>query len=322
MTASSKTLRAVDLFCGVGGASAGARLAGVHVAAAIDMWPLAAAVYSDNFPATQHHLGKAEDLDPQVLQASLPDPIDLLIASPECTSHTCARGNGVRSEPSRMTAFEVVRYAKALAPRWIVVENVVHMRSWSRYAEWRASLSALGYHLSEQVLNAADFGVPQARKRLFVCADRQSKPLPIRPRKTQRKSASVILDLNGSHAFSPLRSERRAKATLARARRAIKEVGPGVPFLLVYYGSDGAGGWQRLDAPLRTVTTLDRFAIVRPKARGYEMRMLQVGELRKAMGFPSDFVLRHGTRRDHVHLLGNAVCPPVMADVVRSLTRG
>lgn len=321
MAPSAKILSAVDLFCGAGGASAGARLAGVEVAAAVDTWPLAAKVYEDNFPSAQHHLSRAEDLDPRALKGNLPAALDLLIASPECTSHTCARGNGARSEASRMTAFEVIRYARALAPRWIVVENVIHMRSWSRYAEWLAALEALGYHLSEQILNAADFGVPQSRKRLFVCADRQAKPLPIRIPRTHRQFARAILDLNGSFSFSPLRSKRRAKSTLARARRAIKKIGPGTPFLLVYYGSDGSGGWQGLDVPLRTVTTVDRFAIVRPKTRGYEMRMLQVGELRKAMGFPAGFVLRHGTRRDRIHLLGNAVCPPVMAAVIRSLTR-
>jgi DNA (cytosine-5)-methyltransferase 1 len=220
-----------------------------------------------------------------------------------------------------MTAFEVIRYAKALEPRWIVIENVVHMRSWSRYEEWRSALMALGYHLTDQVLNAADFGVPQARKRLFVCADREVKPRLVRPSRARRKCARAILDLNGSYSFSPLYAKGRANATLARARRAIEALGPRKPFLLVYYGSDGAGGWQPLDVPLRTVTTLDRFALVRPKTRGYEMRMLQVGELRKAMGFPAAFVLRRGTRRDRIHLLGNAVCPPVMAAVLRSLTR-
>ncbi len=54
---------------------------------------------------------------------------------------------------------------------------------------------------------------------------------------------------------------------------------------MVYYGSDGAGGYQRLDRPLRTVTTLDRFAYVRPTKFGHEMRMLQPTELAAAMGF-------------------------------------
>jgi DNA (cytosine-5)-methyltransferase 1 len=62
---------------------------------------------------------------------------------------------------------------------------------------------------------------------------------------------------------------------------------------------------------------------VRPDRRGgYEMRMLQVDELRAAMGFPASFVLDGCARTDAMRLLGNAVCPPVMQVVVGSLTRG
>jgi DNA (cytosine-5)-methyltransferase 1 len=108
---------------------------------------------------------------------------------------------------------------------------------------------------------------------------------------------------------------------MERANRAFKELGRKEPFLLVYYGSDAAGGWQRLNVPLRTITTIDRFALVKPKetGRGHLMRMLQPAELQVAMGFPQDFSIVHGTRRDKIHLLGNAVCPPVMKAIVQSL---
>ena len=48
--------------------------------------------------------------------------------------------------------------------------------------------------------------------------------------------------------------------------------------------------------------------------------MLQVDELRKAMGFPEDYVLQHGSRRDRIKMIGNGVCPPVMSAVIKSLT--
>lgn len=101
----------------------------------------------------------------------------------------------------------------------------------------------------------------------------------------------------------------------------MESIGSNTPFLLVYYGSDAAGGWQRLDVPLRTVTTLDRFALVKPHKGGHEMRMLQVPELKRAMGFPSSYRLEYGTRRDKIRLLGNAVSPPVMAAVIKALTK-
>ncbi len=134
--------------------------------------------------------------------------------------------------------------------------------------------------------------------------------------------AGDVINKDGTYRTSPLWTGNRAEATLTRARRAIAKLGAGRPFLLVYYGSDGAGGWQRLNVPLRTVTTLDRFAYVRRNgARVYEMRMLQVPELKRAMGFPKAFKLLHGARRDRIHLLGNAVSPPVMRAVVSALTR-
>lgn len=88
---------------------------------------------------------------------------------------------------------------------------------------------------------------------------------------------------------------------------------------MVYYGSDGSGGWQPLDRPLRTVTTIDRFALIEHDGKVPRMRMLQVPELKRAMGFCEDFEFPVGTRRDRIRLLGNAVCPPVMEAVVRAL---
>jgi DNA (cytosine-5)-methyltransferase 1 len=97
-------------------------------------------------------------------------------------------------------------------------------------------------------------------------------------------------------------------------------VGVNSPFLLVYYGSDHGGGWQSLSRPLRTITTLDRFALVKPSANGHVMRMLQVPELQAAMGMPPAMRLSIGTRRDRIKMIGNAVCPAVMRHVIETLT--
>jgi DNA (cytosine-5)-methyltransferase 1 len=106
---------------------------------------------------------------------------------------------------------------------------------------------------------------------------------------------------------------------LERAERAIAALGKGVPFLIVYYSSDGAGGWQSLDRPLRTLTTLDRFGLVTWVGREPMLRMLQVEELREAMGFPAGHVFKHGTRRDRIKLIGNGVAPPVMKAAIETL---
>jgi DNA (cytosine-5)-methyltransferase 1 len=311
-------LRAIDLFSGVGGSSWGARLAGAELVGAFDAWELAGRVYRDNFPDTEFFHGRLEDMNLNAIKRKLGN-IDLMLASPECTNHGPAKGNRPRCDVSKNTAFQVTRFAEALKPRWIVIENVSSMRKWDRYQELIDDLTVLGYQTHPQVLNSADFGVPQRRRRLFLVCDLLKKPLPIPIPRVVPKSAREILDLSDTYKLTPLRSPRRAKATLERADRAIACLGNSTPFLLVYYGSDHAGGWQSLDAPLRTVTTLDRFALVLPTPTGHVMRMLQVPELKAAMGMPVKFEIGHGCRRERLRLVGNAVCPPVMRAAVRSL---
>src|SRR6266478_1147153 len=195
------------------------------------------------------------------------------------------------------------------------------MRWWHGYHPLIEEIRNLGYHVRSQVLDAADFGVPQTRRRLFVVCDREITPAPIRAPATTWRAAREILDPPGTWHSRPLYGERRAAPTMERADRATKALGRGVPFLVVYYGSDGAGDWQSLDRPLRTLTTLDRFGLVTWERDTAMLRMLQVPELKRAMGFDDRFRVDNGTRRDRIRLLGNGVCPPVMEAVVRSLTQ-
>jgi len=309
------------LFCGAGGSSWGAQAAGVEIVAAFDMWPVAESVYRDNFPNVKFYSGRIEDHDPDQIAREV-GHIDLIMASPECTNHSVAKGNKPRCERSKDTALQVVRFAKAFKPRWVIVENVVSMQNWSKYAGLVQDMKDLGYHSLVQKLNAADFGVPQARRRLFLLFDLEAEPAKIQRPKRKRKTAAHIVNRNGEYSYTPLRTDRRAKSTLERADRAISRLGEKTPFLLVYYGSDHAGGWQSLDRPLRTITTLDRFALVKPSGSGHVMRMLQPEELKAAMGWPQKFTIVHGTRRDKIKVIGNAVCPKVMTTIVESLVYG
>lgn len=311
-------IRTLDLFCGGGGSSSGAAAAGATIVGAVDAWQLAADTYADNFPEALVSNGILDRHSGRRLFPGV-GKIDLLLASPECTNHTCARGSRKRNESSRNTALFVLNYVEVFNPRWVVIENVVQMRSWSKYERLVSHLRR-HYQVSPQVLDASNFGVPQSRKRLFIVCDRDRKPADLTNIRTRHeRCAADILDPPGKWISQPLYSARRAPETLKRAARAISELGEGIPFLLVYYGTDGAGGWQSLDRPLRTITTLDRFGLVEWGTGEPTLRMLQVPELQRAMGFSPSYKLVRGSRRDRIKLLGNAVCPPVMHAIVESL---
>ena len=316
-----EAVRTLDLFCGGGGSSWGARNAGAQIVCGVDAWSVATRTYDANFG---DGLGRNVTLRergrfPRV--ASVGD-IDLILASPECRSHTCARGSGEREESSRRTARYVVRFARRLNPRWIVMENVVHIRNWDGFEDLITEMEKLGYYVTRQVLDASTFGVPQKRRRLFVMFDRNERPQAIPIRGDEPRSVGDhVIAWDGPWASRPLYAAGRADATIEKAERAIEALGRRVPFLVVYYGTDGGGGWQRIDVPLRTLTTLDRFGLVTWSGSVPMLRMLQPPEIQRAMGFGDRYRLPYGSRRDRIKLLGNAVCPPVMQAVVQSLAR-
>src|SRR5262249_172506 len=146
-------IRAIDIFSGAGGSSAGAAQAGVDIVAAFDYCRLAGRTHQANFPKTKFFCGRLEKRSLKKLTRQL-GRIDLILASPECASHSPAKGNKPRCEKSKNTAFQVIRFAKMFRARWIVVENVVSMRQWSRYPEFKEKLGDQGYHIREQVLDA------------------------------------------------------------------------------------------------------------------------------------------------------------------------
>lgn len=307
----------VDLFCGAGFGARGAVQGGGIPLLGLDAWNLATQTYKANFPEADILTERIEDVSPSQLGAKYRP--DVLLTSPECTSHSIARGAKPGLEKSRETAIGIVPWVKAMQPRWVIVENVNRMKKWDRHDELVQSIEGQGYTVSDLLLNSADFGSAQARKRMFLVCDRQgtmvSREDLLGLVTVERKTARDIINWKADYPVTLLRKPGRAEATLERAERAIAGLGSGVPFLIVYYGSDYAGGWQTLDAPLRTVTTVDRFALVTWKAKTPYMRMLQPDELLLAMGGTNEHVLPHGSRREKVKLCGNGVCSDVMTAI-------
>ena len=313
----------VDLFCGGGFGARGAVNAGAKSILAVDAWKMATETYKSNFPKSEVICSPIEDLDPiELAKRHYPD---VLLTSPECTSHSIARGSKPGTEKSRETAIGIIPWLDAMNPRWLIVENVNRMKQWGRHGELIESIEQAGYKVNDLLLNSAEFGTPQARKRMFLVCDKQGTSITkedlLAVYNKKNRSAYSIIDWKADYPSTPLYKTGRAQATIDRAERAIKSIGEGKNFLIVYYSSDYAGGWQSLDAPLRTITTVDRFGLVTWKEKTPYLRMLQPPELLQAMGAGNKHVLPHGTRREKVKLCGNGVCSPVLEAIFNKIEK-
>jgi len=302
-------MRAVDLFSGAGGFTTGARMAGCTVAWAANHWPLAVQYHAANHPDTVH---ACQDLQQADFREA--PPHDLLLASPACQGHSPARG---REKPhhdaQRATAWAVVTCAEVHRPAAVLVENVPSFAAWTLYPAWCAAMNAMGYALAPMVLDAADSGVPQHRRRLFVVATRSKHPITLDLPRREHVPASACIDF-GAGSWSPINRPGRSRATLARieaGRRAF-----GSRFLAPFYGSGSGTTGRSLDRPIGTLTTRARWLLI----DGERVRMVRAVEGRALMGFPSDYALP-ANEAQAWHLIGNAVAPGQARDVIEALRR-
>lgn len=233
----------VDLFAGGGGASLGLSRAYRDPDVAINHDATAVAVHRANHPHTQHFTCDVFEVDP--VAATGGRPVGVLWASPDCRHHSKAAGRKPRSKRVRGLAWVVVKWASAVRPRLIHLENVEEFADWGplladgspcpvrkgiTFRRWRRQLERLGYVVEAREEVAANFGAPTTRKRLYVIArcDRQSivwpahthaaKPAP--GRLPWRTAAECIdWDIPACSIF----------ATPAEARTWAKALGRGVP---------------------------------------------------------------------------------------------
>ena len=298
---------AINLFAGGGGFTTAATMAGVRVAWAANHWPMAVQVHGRNHPQTEH---ACQDLQ-QADWTRVPRH-DLLLASPACQGHSRARGaERPHHDAQRSTAWAVVNCAEVHRPRDIVVENVPEFTAWALFPIWRSALEVLGYQVRWEVLDAADYGVPQNRRRVFVVATRRPggwSAQTLQPLRRPARSAREIIQWEHPPTTPVARLCVRTRWRVAAGRQEHA----GEPFLVSYYGASQGG--RSLSRPVGTITTRDRWALV----VGEHLRMLTVEECRRAMAFPEGYVLP-ANKRHAVHLLGNAVCPPVAAAVITSI---
>lgn len=176
---------AADLFCGCGGMSAGLRDAGFRVIAGADIEPKYISTFRHNFPDAHAVQEDLSELGPAKFMRNLgiePGQLDILAGGPPCQgfSKNVPRKFRFLEDPNNLLVLTFLKYTKALQPKLVLMENVAEMKNGfeqSYTQEVVTRLEDAGYRVSYEVLNAADYGVPQRRRRAFFIAWKGSVPL-------------------------------------------------------------------------------------------------------------------------------------------------
>jgi DNA (cytosine-5)-methyltransferase 1 len=184
---------AVDLFCGCGGLTVGLKIAGFRVLGAVDVDPLSVETYKANHHHVKLWKKDIRELDPQELLDALgleKGCLDLLAGCPPCQGFSALRTlNGAIkvNDPRNDLLMEFERFVEALLPRAVMMENVPGMANDQRFEDFNRRLEKLGYKGDYRVLNAADYGVPQRRRRLIYLAG-MGRTVPFAAKSGKRKT--------------------------------------------------------------------------------------------------------------------------------------
>ena len=190
---------AIDLFSGSGGLTLGLQLAGFTVVGGIEVDPLSAESYRGNHPTVRLWEKDIRKVSIPPLMSELDlkaGQLDLLAGCPPCQGFSTirTRKKRVAVKDSRNTLVsEFIRFIEALLPKAIMIENVPGLADYGRFAKVRENLAALGYQCHYDVFDAADFGVPQRRKRLVLVGSR-SALIPMASKSAVRVSVKETIE--------------------------------------------------------------------------------------------------------------------------------
>lgn len=313
----------VDNFAGGGGASIGIeRALGRAVDIAINHDPASVEMHSANHPHTRHLCESVWEVDPVDVTAGR--PVGLAWFSPDCTHFSRAKGAVPVSKKIRGLAWVVIKWVKRLrkatgqGPRVIILENVREFETWGplnddgrpcpirkgqTFKRWLACLRREGYTVEMKVLDAADFGAPTHRRRLFLVARRDGEPIvwptpthgdpkkcAAQGRKAWRTAAEVIDWRLTCHSIFLTKEEAKkvgvkrplADKTMQRIARGIQRYvidnpkpfiipacgGFDAPFVAGVGGRAGQSHETGMDQPVGTVTAKNDRALICPTLVG------------------------------------------------------
>lgn len=283
----------IDLFCGAGGVTSGAHLAGAEVIVCVNHDKNAIKSHEANHPSAIHFEEDVRDLNVvekirkliELKREAEPNALFILWASLECTNFSNAKGGLPRDADSRALAECMPTYIEAINPDMFIVENVREFLSWgpldkngkpvSRtagkdFVRWYKNIQSYGYDAEHVILNAADYGAYTARRRLFIQFSRVGISWP---KKTHSKKIDGlfgtslkkwkpvrdVLDLEDRGRSILTREKPLVEATLSRVYAGMEKFINEGAFLQTYYKS---GSVTSVSTPAPTVTTKDRIACV------------------------------------------------------------
>jgi len=181
----------VDNFAGGGGASTGMEMAtGISVDIAINHDPEAIRMHKTNHPSTKHYCENVWDVDP--VEVCKGRPVAIAWFSPDCKHFSKAKGGKPKDKNIRGLAWVACRWAGLVRPRVIMLENVEEFKTWGplnrghhpikakqgkTFEKFVQQLTDLGYKVEFRELIAADYGAPTMRKRFFMIARCDGKPI-------------------------------------------------------------------------------------------------------------------------------------------------
>lgn len=273
---------AADLFCGAGGSSTGLVQAATARGLALNLlavnhWKIAVETHTLNHPWARHLCADLSQVDPS--KAIPGGRLDLLIASPECTHHSVARGGKPCSDQSRASAWHVLHWVERLRVERVLIENVKEFEGWGplgddgrpdkrrkgeTFLAFVAALRSLGYVVEWRVLNAADYGDATCRRRLFVQAARNGVIAWPKPTHQAEGAAGVarwrpareVIDWSLRGESVANRKRPLAPRTLNRIEAGLRKFG-GEPFIAVLRGTNPkqSGAWAKpMSEPLGTIS--------------------------------------------------------------------
>ena len=287
----------VDNFAGGGGASTGIEIAtGMAVAIAINHDPAAILMHKTNHPYTEHFQASVWDIDPVAVCRGR--RVGLAWFSPDCKHFSKAKGAALVDRKIRGLAWITLRWAAKVRPRVIILENVEEFQTWgpvrkgkpvkklagTTFRKFIDQLTELGYTVEYRELIAADYGAPTSRKRFYMVARCDRKPI-VWPKPTHSKtgadglpkwrcaseiidwslpcpsvfaSKAQIMDKYGLKAVRPL-----AKNTMRRIIRGVDKftIRSGKPFIVQQKFQNAA---QNIEKPLTTVTAVGAHELCKP----------------------------------------------------------